>query len=297
MARTDEGLAMSELEDSLEGQEELFRALSGYEESEPPEDSAPEEDEELLEEEAGEAPEGEPTELSIREQLRKLQERLGTEEDVSVVKSQRDKLRNELEQYRSQVEPYVQQLSQRLEQLEQTRVQSDYQRWEDEWRNYVASSPDPQTHQQRTQEFNRAREAAQQQMALYQRQQQLAQREQSLAQGDSERAQQSLIQFVTGVYEEAAKEMGLDTSKLNRDNYSALRASFKEQLEQTKRLRESPPRKVPTRPQRGGRTSAPKDVHNWFDGLIAKQDYQTIENAFRAMKEFDGMTLEDIISR
>ncbi len=294
MPRSQKNPVVPEQEDSPEGPEELFRALAATEESDEPEtDAELEEPEEELEPEE----EPSPPEEDVREQLRRLQQRVGTEDDVSAVKSQRDRLRNELEEYRAQVEPHIQELAQRLEQLEQGQVQSQYQRWEAQWQGYIDAAPDTPTRQERMQQFAQARQTAQREMALYQRQQELAKREQNLQQTDTQKAQQSLIDFVTGFYDEVGKKLGMDVTKLNKDSYSGLRQSFDEQLEQVTRLRQQAPRKLPTRPQRGGRTSAPKDVTGWFDNLIGKKDYQTIEEAFRVMKESQGVKLEDIISR
>lgn len=283
MPRPDD-LATEETTGSPERPEDLFRALAGQGEPEEPPASA--------EEQAEEEPEPDP-----REQLRRLQERIGTEEDVSVVKSQRDRLRNQFEEYQAQVQPLIQQLTQRLSQLEQGQAQSAYQQWEQQWRDYVSAASDPQTRQWRAQEFAHAQQLAQQQMELQQRQQALAQREQALHQGTDQQAQQSLVNFVTAVYEEVGRQLNLDVSKLNKESYSSLKKSFDEQLQETQRQRQQVPPKPPTPPQRRGRTGAPRDVHSWFDNLFAEGNYQKIEDAFRAAKEFQGIKVEDIISR
>lgn len=279
MARDDLDPAAGELDDSLDPQ--AMFAAAEFEEAEEPETSVePEEAEE---------------EVDPRSELKKLKERVGTDEDVSVVKSQRDRLRNQLEEYQGRVEPLVQELSTRMQQMEQGRVQEEYQRWESQWQGYVASSPDARTRQARESEFANARQTAQQRMQMYQQQQELARREQVLRQNDNQKGQQALIDFVTSTYEDMAKQVGIDPAKLNRENFSALKSSFQEQLQQS-RLRQAP-RNLPTRPRHGGRTGGPKDVNSWFDNAIGSHDYQKLQDAFTAAKQFEGLRLEDIISR
>lgn len=280
MARDDLDPAALELNDSLDPQ--AMFAAEEFEEAEEPEASAEAEDAEV-------------EEVDPREELKKLKQRLGTDEDVSVVKSQRDRLRNQLEEYQGRVEPLVQELSARMQQMEQSRVQQEYQQWESQWQGYVASSPDARTRQAREAEFASARQTAQQRMQMYQQEQELARREQVLRQSDAQKGQQALIDFVTSTYEDMAKEVGIDPSKLKRENYSALKQSFQEQLQQS-RLKQAP-RNLPTRPRHGGRTGGPKDVNSWFDSAIGSRDYQKLEDAFSAAKQFDGLRLEDIISR
>jgi len=182
-----------------------------------------------------------------------------------------------------------------MQQMEQSRVQQEYQQWESQWQGYVASSPDARTRQAREAEFASARQTAQQRMQMYQQEQELARREQVLRQSDAQKGQQALIDFVTSTYEDMAKEVGIDPSKLKRENYSALKQSFQEQLQQS-RLKQAP-RNLPTRPRHGGRTGGPKDVNNWFDNAIGSRDFQKLNDAFTAAKQFEGLRLEDIISR
>lgn len=273
--------------------QELIDMLAGHGDSEEPEpDAQPEEPTE-----DAEGTEFEEQEEDLAERLARLQQRLGTEEDVSVVKSQRDRIRNQFEEYRSQIEPVMEQLAQRLQQLEQSRVQSDFQRWEQQWQQYVGAAPNAQERQWRESQFAQARQAALQQIALHQREQQLGQREQMLQQTGGDHAQQALVDFVIGMYEEIAKTVGVDSAKLNRENYSALKQSFAEQLQEKQKLAQKAPPKLPTRPQRGGHTSAPRDVYDWFQSYAQKGDYGSIEQAFQAMKQFEGLRLEDILSR
>ncbi len=263
--------------------EELFAALRG--EPQEPETSA---------ERAPEATEAEP---DLAAQLEKLRARLGTDDDVNVVKSQRDKLRYQLEQYQQQAQAQVQSLAQRLAQLEQTQVQGAYQQWEAQWQAYLAAAPDDAALQRRTQEYTQARQLAQQQIQAQARERELAQREQAVHQTDAERAQQAMIDFTTSVYENVAEELGLDKSKLSKESYSALRNSFTEEVKRIKEAADGQGQKFPTPPQRHGRVGPRRDTRGWFEGLIAQGDFDKIEDAFRIAKQSQGLKLEDIISR
>jgi hypothetical protein len=226
---------------------------------------------------------------TLAEELRRLRQRIGTEDDVAVVKSQRDKLRNRLAELEQQLaaKQVEEQMRQQIAQME-----AAYQQWVGQWRNYIDSQADPAARQAAEAEFAQHDQNVRQQMEQRVREMNLQLRESALAAIQQASDEERRVQAVIEGYKEAAKAIGADPEKLDTSSFSKLIQSF---TAEAKKVRGSGA--YPTPPQRGGRASRVRDVQSWFDYHIGKGDFAKIEQAFEAAKTFPGLRVEDIISR
>ena len=116
---------------SLERPPSMLDAVAGLEEPQEPEVSAEEPTEPEEPEEPAEGAEAPTDDISrLEQELNKLRQKVGTDEDVSVVKSQRDKLRNQLEQLQAQVEEHQRMLETQQQQMTQAQLQEQLASWD-----------------------------------------------------------------------------------------------------------------------------------------------------------------------
>jgi hypothetical protein len=224
----------------------------------------------------------------LRKQIEELQKRIGTDDDVNVVKSQRDKARNEVDQLR----PAVEGLQQQFQSIQQQRQTNEYANWEQQWRAHVAAQPDEPSRRLASQQFEVAREK----VVLAQQAQIVAQQRASLEQRAQQDGVQSLINKTVQTYAKLAETLGIPARELNLESESKLQASFDEAVAKRQRLNQNPPANIPHVPQRGRQAPA-QDLESWFDSKRAQGKYNDIEAVFTAAKQGQGLRPEDILRR
>ena len=221
--------------------------------------------------------------------LKALEQRIGTDDDVRKVKSQRDQLKNELDQ----LKPAVEQLQAQVMQTVAQRARDEDAAFETAWAQHIRSQPD-QAHvslaQQQYNAMKTQRDADRRAAVIDQRERQLVSQEQ-------ESSAQQMVQGVQALYSSLAQSAGVDPSKLDMSSAGNLQKSFQAEIAKAQRLGQNPPPKPGHAPQRGGAPAPAKTVMNWFDDAVASGDFKRINAAFKAASEHQGLTVDDIVRR
>ena len=206
-----------------------------------------------------------PQEIDYRAEYERLQQKMGTDNDVNVVKSQRDQVKNQLQQMQAALENTRRQAE--AEQAQMRQALEQYQAW------YVQQMPPEQQAQWQ--------QAQQYQAQQGQWQQVVAERDalrNQLAQTQAAQMTERLKQMTIQPYVEAAQAVGLDPSELDVTNVESLQRSFNEKVKPLLGLRQPPsPPGVPNR----GQPAPPQDIDTFFAGLMNGPNPQAaIERAF-----------------
>lgn len=264
----------------------MLRQLQGEVEEEAPNAEQPAEESDGLEELSYD---------DLRKRVRELEAKRGTENDVSVLKSQRDKLRNELEQYKSQTQEQFNQVQQQLQGLTQQRTTDIAKDFETQWSTYIRQQPAGPAQQQAQAEYREKRaqfyadlKVAQQMAILEQEKRQVGEAKQQL---------QTIAEIESYVRkgDELARSIGVDPARLDRSNQAAYDDSLKREAERIREVRESNVPGIPPKPARGGKVARARDMQGWFNSRIANNDWQAIDDMYKAAPYYP--TTEDILSR
>jgi len=216
-----------------------------------------------------------PPEIDYQAELTRLQQRIGTENDVNTVKSQRDQLRNQYEQIRQQAEADRAQAAQLQAQVQQ-------------YQAYLMQQMPPE--QQAAYQQQQAQQAYQQQ--LYQAQEQARQYQQQLLQVQAQSAMQQLREAMIRPYADAAQTVGIDPSELDTSNFEALQKSYNEKVRP--RLGAKQPPAPPQVPNRGVPNPA-RTVDQFFGNILSGENPQAaLERVFRQGAQ-GGVRIEDIL--
>lgn len=191
-------------------------------------------------------------EVDYRAEYEKLQQKLGTDDDVNAVKSQRDQLRHQYEQMQAQVEQERQQVQQALAQAQQQLMwyqQQQYQQMPPEQQQAYMAQYQQYQYQQQLQQYQQQAQQAQEQLTRWQ------------AQQEAERVKQAII----APYLDAAKAVGLSEQDLDLTSFEALKKSYQEKVVPMLGMQRPP--NPPAVPNRGAPT-APQGPMEWMRGLI-----------------------------
>ena len=215
-------------------------------------------------------------EIDYQAELTRLQQRIGTDNDVNTVKSQRDQLRNQFEQVRQQAE---------ADRAQMTQLQAQVQQYQ----AYLMQQMPPD--QQAAYRQQQAQEVYQQQ--LYAAQEQARQYQQQLLQAQAQSAMQQLRDAMIRPYADTAQTVGIDPSDLDTSSFDALQKSYNEKVKP--RL---VPRQVPTPPQspNRGAPSPTRTIDQLFNAaLVSENPRAALERIFNAGNQ-GGVKIEDIIN-
>ena len=222
----------------------------------------------------------------LLERLKKLESRVGTDDDVSVVKSQRDKIKNENEQIR----PAIEALQQQIAALAAQRAQDDDQAFDYQWQQWIAGQTDKQAAQARY-------EVAQQNRLLQRRAAAVAQAEQGIRQAQEQQYFGQVIENTKRIFRDLAMKAGVPPSELDETSEDALKASFEAAYQKKQRQEQTPARVPGHKPQRGGAPAPAKDVRSWFSQKAATNKWGDIEQAFQAAENIRGLDINEILRR
>lgn len=213
------------------------------------------------------APEEQPKDWAAEYEA--LQKKLGTEEDVNTVKSQRDQIKHQLAQMQAQLQQWEQERAQYQQAMTQAQQQLQYYVQQ----QYAQMSPEQQ-----------AMYAQQAQQAQYQ--QYLAQLaaknqeyEQKLAQYERQQQIEPIKQAIIRTYSEAARAAGVDANELDFSSLGALEQSYTEKVKPLLGARQNPPPQPPQTPNRGMPTPPPT-VDAWFQNTIKDKGLSEVERIF-----------------
>lgn len=239
----------------------------GYEETEGQGDEVPEGTEDI-------APEEQPEEKDWAAEYEALQKKLGTEEDVNAVKSQRDQARHQLEEYQAQLQQWEQERAQYQQALSQAQQQLQYYMQQ----QYAQMSPEQQAM------YAQQAQQAQYQQYLAQLQQQNQEYRQKLAEIERQRQVEPIKQAIMRTYSEAARAAGVDPNELDFSSMGALEQSYTEKVKPLLGARQSPPPAPPQTPNRGVPTPPPS-IDAWFQNTIKDKGLNEVERIFDLVQQ------------
>ena len=219
-------------------------------------------------------------EVDYRTEYEKLQQKLGTDNDVNAVKSQRDQLRHQYEQVQAQVEAERAQVQAALEQARQQLAwyqQQQLQQMPPEQQQAYMAQYQQMQYQQQLQQYQQQAQAAQQQLQQWQ------------AQQEAERVKQAII----APYLDAAKAVGLSEKDLDTTSYEALKQSY--QAKVVPMLGMQRPPNPPTVPNRGAPTG-PQSPMDWMRGIINQENgMHKLEGVFDQLQR--GVDPRDLMNK
>jgi hypothetical protein len=221
--------------------------------------------------------------------LKALEQRIGTEEDVRTVKSQRDQLRNELEQ----LKPSIEQLQRAVQETQVRSTRDEDAQFEYSWKQYVDSQPSPEARNAAIREYNFNKA----QRDLAKREALIAQREAETNQSYTSAQEQMRAQAIMGFYDEQARTVGVDPAKLDHTSPQKLSDSFRAEFEKAQRLRQNPPPTPGAQPQRQKGTPATQTIDQWFARAAQQNDWRKINEAIKYAEQNKGVPIEDILRR
>ncbi len=219
--------------------------------------------------------------------LKALEQRIGTEDDVRTVKSQRDQLKAQLEQ----LAPAVEQMRARLSQLESQRTQDEDRQFESAWAQYIQAQPAGERQELARQQYiaMKAKRDADRRAA------EIAAAQQAIATAAQEAQAEQTVQRVQSFFAAMAQEAGIDPAKLDMSSAGALYDSFKKEMTRLKELAQTTPPKPPRKPQHSGSVSQGTTFSSWFDDLAARGDWARINRVFRQAEAKQGLSLEELM--
>lgn len=236
--------------------------------------------------EAGEARAGEPSvpetpaEIDYRLEYEKLQQKLGSDADVNVVKSQRDQLRHQFEQMQAQIDAERQQVQQAMAQAQaqlQYYQQQQLQQMPPEQQQAYFAQAQQMQYQQQMQAYQQRAEEAQQALLRYQAQEQA----------------ESVKQAIIRPYVDAAKSVGLSERDLDLTSFETLTKSYNEKVLPMLGMQRPPsPPAVPNR----GTPLGPQSPMDWMRGIINQENgMHQLEGVFDQLER--GVDPRDLIHR
>lgn len=197
-------------------------------------------------------------------EIQKLRQKLGTDEDVNVVKSQRDQLRNQLQQIQAQWEAERQELQALMQQAQQ-QLQWYQQQYVQQMPPEQQQAWAQQAQQMQLQQYIQALQAQNQQY------------QQMIAQQRQQQAVERIKATIIGAYQDAATAAGVDPGELDTSSYEALQKSYNDKVRPM--LGRKQPPSPPQVPNRGAPTPQ-KGVDQWFAETLNNKGWNEIERIF-----------------
>lgn len=190
-----------------------------------------------------------------------LQKKLGTEDDVNAVKSQRDQIKHQAEQLAARQAEYEATLAQAQQQLQYYMQQQ-----------YAAMNPD----QQAAWQYQAQQVQAQQYIAQLQAQN--AEYQRAIVEAQQRQAVDGIRAAVLQVYGDVAQAAGISLDDLDVSSLGALHKSYTEKVKPILTSRQAPPT-PPQVPNRGLPTTAPR-IDEWFADAARTKGLNEVERLF-----------------